>query len=83
MIVKTYVATIIQLMFWSGFHLAQWLSGKDHVVSRILIFAAFFYLAFIITKKIVESNRRTFIVTLLSIFAYGLINLTLQLIFVG
>ncbi|MCJ8006122.1 hypothetical protein ACFFF5_04680 [Lederbergia wuyishanensis] len=77
--VKKYVALLLQLMIWSGFTLAEWLSGKDHLLSKVILFIVFSYLAIIIARKIVNSNKETFIVTLTSLFAYGLLHTMLQL----
>jgi exosortase/archaeosortase len=75
---KKYVAFIFQLMIWSGFKLAEWLSHRDHTVYKVLMFSAFFYLAFLLTRSIVKSNRQTLFITIASLATYGLIQLFLQ-----
>ncbi|MCJ7843278.1 hypothetical protein MUB24_20845 [Lederbergia sp. NSJ-179] len=81
MLLKNYVAALIQIMIWSAFHLAQWLSGKDHLIPKIIIFAVFFYLAYLVAKKIVGSNKATLFITFFSLCTYVSLQMTLQLIF--
>ncbi|MED1204232.1 hypothetical protein [Heyndrickxia acidicola] len=75
---KKYVAFIFQLMIWSGFKLAEWLSHRDHTVYKVLMFAAFFYLAFLLARSILKSNRQTLVITGASLATYGLLQLFLQ-----
>ncbi|MBW8348686.1 hypothetical protein K0H71_04370 [Bacillus sp. IITD106] len=70
---KKYVALLLQLIIWSGFTLAEWLSGKDHLVSKVILFIVFSYLAILLASKIVDSSRDTFIITVLSLVTYGLL----------
>ncbi|MBS4193840.1 hypothetical protein KHA97_01980 [Bacillus sp. FJAT-49870] len=70
---KKYVALLLQLIIWSGFTLAEWLSGKDHLVSKVILFIVFSYLAILLARKIVDSSKDTFIITVLSLFTYGLL----------
>lgn len=78
---KKYVALLIQLIIWSGFTMAQWLSGRDHFISKALLFLVFFYLAFLLARLIVKSNRATLYVTLTSLGMYGAIHFLLQAFF--
>ena len=80
MAIKTYVAVILQFIIWSGFTLAQWLSGGDHFFSKVILFAVFFYLAFLLARKIVKSNRITLLVTMMSLCVYGAVHMLLQLL---
>ncbi|MBS4217897.1 hypothetical protein KHA96_06120 [Bacillus sp. FJAT-49711] len=72
--VKKYVALLLQLMIWSGFTLAEWFSGRDHLISKVFLFIVFSYLAILLASKIVESNKDTFIITITSLFTYGLLH---------
>ncbi|TYR98400.1 hypothetical protein FZC84_14595 [Rossellomorea vietnamensis] len=67
---KNYIAFLLQLIIWSAFSVAQWLSGKDHIEYKWIMFIVFFYLGYLIAKKIVNSSKVTFIVTLISLFTF-------------
>ncbi|PKR86909.1 hypothetical protein CWO92_02335 [Heyndrickxia camelliae] len=75
---KNYVAFLFQLMVWSGFTFAEWLSNRDHLVYKILMFLVFLYLAFLLTRMIVKSNRITIFITLLSLSAFFLLQFILH-----
>ncbi|WP_433749338.1 hypothetical protein [Falsibacillus pallidus] len=75
---KKYIAFLIQLMVWSSFTLVDWLSKRDHKEYKILMFAVFFYLAFIIARSIVKSKKITLFVTLFSLAFYLSFHLVLQ-----
>ncbi|GER68445.1 hypothetical protein BpJC7_21390 [Weizmannia acidilactici] len=74
---KIYAAFLFQVIIWSGFTLAEWLSERDPFIFKIAMFAVFFYLAFLMAKHIVKSVRTTCMVTALSLSAYGLLQLFL------
>lgn len=67
---KNYIAFLLQLIIWSAFSVAQWLSGKDHIEYKWIMFMVFFYLGFLIAKKILQSSKVTFIITLISLFTF-------------
>jgi hypothetical protein len=67
---KNYIAFLLQLIIWSAFSVAQWLSGKDHIEYKWIMFIVFFYLGFLIAKKILQSSKVTFIITLISLFTF-------------
>ncbi|TYR77681.1 hypothetical protein FZC79_02365 [Rossellomorea vietnamensis] len=67
---KNYIAFLLQLIIWSAFSIAQWLSAKDHIEYKWIMFIVFFYLGFLIAKKILQSFRVTFIITLISLFTF-------------
>ncbi|MBS4177271.1 hypothetical protein KHA89_07005 [Bacillus sp. FJAT-49731] len=75
---KKYVALLLQLIIWSGFTMAQWLSGKDHFFSKIILFVVFFYLAFLLARMIVKSNKLTLWITIMSLSTYGMLHLLLS-----
>ncbi|RLQ95907.1 hypothetical protein [Falsibacillus albus] len=75
---KSYIAFLVQLMVWSSFTLVEWLSKHDHKEYKILMFAVFFYLAFIIARAIVKSRKRTLIITLVSLSIYASFHIILQ-----
>ncbi|MFS0645091.1 hypothetical protein [Siminovitchia sp. 179-K 8D1 HS] len=76
-----YIALILQLMIWSGFTLAEWLSGGDRLFFKVILFGVFFYLAFMLGRIIVKSNKITFVITAMSLSAYLALHLLLQFIF--
>lgn len=63
---KTYVTFIIQSFIWSGYVLVVWISAKDRVEFKLMLFVIFFYLAYILAKKMNQSNRRAVLITLTS-----------------
>ncbi|WP_341462810.1 hypothetical protein, partial [Heyndrickxia oleronia] len=75
------IAFLFQVMIWSGFTLAVWLSDRDHLIYRIIVFIVFFYLAFLLARIIVKSNRVTFFITLSSLSIYFLLQFIFQEIF--
>ncbi|MED3655343.1 MULTISPECIES: hypothetical protein [Heyndrickxia] len=75
---KKYVAFLFQLMIWSCFTLAVWLSHRDHLLYKIIVFIVFFYLSFLLTKMIVKSNRSTIIITFSSLSIYLLLQVILK-----
>ncbi|RST60894.1 hypothetical protein D5F11_006005 [Siminovitchia terrae] len=78
---KKYVALLLQLMVWSGFTLVEWLSGRDHILAKAILFSVFFYLAFLITRMIVKSNKTTFFITITSLGTYAGIHLLLNTLY--
>ncbi|GIN83860.1 hypothetical protein J6TS2_02460 [Heyndrickxia sporothermodurans] len=75
---KKYVAFLFQLIIWSGFTLAVWLSNRDHLIYRIIVFIVFFYLAFLLARLIVKSNRATILITISSLSIYFLLQIIFQ-----
>ncbi|RIW29484.1 hypothetical protein D3H55_18770 [Bacillus salacetis] len=67
---KNYIAFLVQLIVWSAFSIAQWLSNKDHIEYKWIMFIIFFYFGFIIAKKILQSPKRTFVITLISLSTF-------------
>jgi hypothetical protein len=69
---KCTVAFLFQIMIWSGFKLAAWLSGHDPAIFTAALFIIFLFIAFALAKSIVHSLRAASVVTVLSLAAYGL-----------
>ncbi|MGM0844437.1 MAG: hypothetical protein ACQEUT_05630 [Bacillota bacterium] len=67
---KKYIAFLLQLIIWSAFTVAQWLSGKDHIEYKWIMFIVFFYLGFLIAKKILQSSKATVVITLVSLITF-------------
>ncbi|PLT28038.1 hypothetical protein CUU66_20845 [Peribacillus deserti] len=75
---KSYIVFLFQTIVWSGYTLAEWLSNHDRIVYKITMFIIFCYLALIIGKTILKSNKRTLIITCTSLVCHGLITLCLH-----
>ena len=75
---KNYVAFLFQLIVWSCFTFAEWLSNRDHLLYKVIMFLVFLYLAFLLTRMIVKSNRMTIFITIASLSAYFLLQFFLQ-----
>ncbi len=67
---KSYLAFLIQMVLWSVFTIAEWISNKDHLEYKWIMFVVFFYLAFIAAKKIVQSKKLTFLITSFSLMCF-------------
>ncbi|MFB6465740.1 hypothetical protein ACE38V_02860 [Cytobacillus sp. Hz8] len=77
---KAYTVFLLQLIIWSGYHLIEWLSKRDHPLNNILMFLIFFYLAIMISNSILKSAKKTFYLTLLSLIIYCTFHITLYYI---
>ncbi|MGG5253103.1 hypothetical protein ACQYAD_06370 [Neobacillus sp. SM06] len=74
---KMYVIIILQFMIWSGYTLIEWLSSRDQLVYKVLMFFVFFYLAFLLGRKLTESTAKAFFVTTLSLTMYTSFHFTM------
>ena len=50
--------------------MAEWISDKDHIEYKWIMFVIFFYLAFIAAKKIVQSRKLTLFITSFSLMCF-------------
>ena len=75
---KNYLVILFQLMVWSGYTLVEWLSVNDRFVFKVFMFLVFSYLAIYIGKMILKSNRRTMLVTVISLLCYGILQILLE-----
>ena len=60
---KSYVAVLLQMMIWSGYSLAEWLSNHDRPGYNMGMFLIFVFLAFNIAKYVVKSTKASLIIT--------------------
>ncbi|MFC7784532.1 MULTISPECIES: hypothetical protein [Rossellomorea] len=67
---KSYIAFLVQMILWSVFYIAEWMSDKDHLEYKWIMFVIFFYLAFIAAKKIVQSRKLTLFITSFSLTCF-------------
>ncbi|WP_100330773.1 hypothetical protein [Bacillus xiapuensis] len=65
-----YLTFIIQFMVWSLYTLASWLSQGDRIGFRWLLFALFFYFCAWIAKKLVNTNKRSIMLTVIIAVTY-------------
>ncbi|KMY49296.1 hypothetical protein [Peribacillus loiseleuriae] len=77
---KNYIVFLFQLMVWSGYTVVEWLSTHDKLVFKVIMFFIFSYLAIYIAKAILKSNKRTLIVTGVSLLCYAIIQVLFQTI---
>ncbi|CAK6472035.1 hypothetical protein IFT92_13860 [Peribacillus simplex] len=75
---KNYLVILFQLIVWSGYTLVEWLSVNDRLVFKVFMFLVFSYLAIYIGKMILKSNRRTMLVTVISLLCYGILQILLE-----
>lgn len=78
---RVYSVVLLQMMIWSGYSLAEWLSHHDHPVYNVLMFLVFFYLAMLSGKSIVKSIRKTTLITMASLGIYGALGAVLSFLF--
>ncbi|GAA0325066.1 hypothetical protein GCM10008967_14630 [Bacillus carboniphilus] len=71
---KSYVAVLLQMMVWSGYSLAEWLSSRDHWEYNVAMFVIFVFLAFRLAKYIVKSTKASFFITVGTLSIYYLIH---------
>ncbi|CEG26667.1 hypothetical protein BN1002_01517 [Bacillus sp. B-jedd] len=75
---KVYAVFLIQFIIWSSYTLTEWLSKHDHPIYNVLMFFVFFYLALLICQKFIESTRKAFFITLLSLGLYASFHICLS-----
>ncbi|WP_108669853.1 hypothetical protein [Peribacillus acanthi] len=67
---KSYIVFLLQIMVWSGYTLAEWLSQHDRIIFKVVMFIVFFNIAIWIGKKIIQTNAKTAIITFISLSIY-------------
>ncbi|MCP3741789.1 hypothetical protein [Rossellomorea sp. BNER] len=67
---KNYITFLIQWIIWSFFSLAVWLSHKDQLEYKWIMFMIFCYFAIMVGFKIIKSKRVTFLITSLSLATF-------------
>ncbi|WP_042349086.1 hypothetical protein [Bacillus massiliigorillae] len=75
---KGYAVFLIQWMVWSGFTLAEWLSGHDRIIYKAFMFLIFLQVAIYISQVVLHSKVKTSFITFLSLLTYGMIHFLLQ-----
>ncbi|MFJ7747259.1 hypothetical protein [Peribacillus sp. NPDC097295] len=75
---KDYLVILFQLIVWSGYTVVEWLSANDRFVFKVFMFLVFSYLAIYIGKMILKSNKRTLLVTVISLLCYGVLQILLE-----
>lgn len=76
-----YFVFLLQLMIWSGYTLAAWLSEGDRARFQWLMFAVFLYLGILVAKKFLPSNKNVAFVTISSLMVFALIQHALDRLF--
>ncbi|OLS41950.1 hypothetical protein [Bacillus sp. MRMR6] len=77
---RIYLTVILQFIIWSGFTLIEWLSNHDQLIYKVMMFFIFFYIAFIIANKLVQSIGKSFFITTSSLLIYTSIHYSLLLL---
>lgn len=75
---REYTVILIQLIIWSGFSFIEWLSQHDTQFYNALMFLVFIYIAFVTGNFIMQSTRKTVIITLYSLILYVSIHFSLS-----
>ncbi|MDQ0214801.1 hypothetical protein J2S13_001198 [Oikeobacillus pervagus] len=65
-----YVVFLIQLLVWSCYSIAEWLSKGDHTLYQWVMFIIFIYIGGIIANKFIQSIKLVGIVTISSLLFY-------------
>ncbi|MEK4875303.1 hypothetical protein N1I87_11565 [Bacillus sp. FSL W8-0102] len=76
-----YFVFLLQLIIWSGYMLATWLSEGDRARFQWLMFLVFLYLGILVAKKFIPSNKNVILVTISSLAAFVLIQYALDIVF--
>ncbi|OIK11505.1 hypothetical protein [Bacillus sp. MUM 13] len=77
---KNYVVFLFQLIVWSGYTVVEWLSVDDKLLFKILMFLIFSYLAIYVGNSILKSNKKTILITGISLFFYGAVQILLKIV---
>ncbi|WP_338753839.1 hypothetical protein [Bacillus sp. FJAT-52991] len=64
-----YIVFMIQLMIWSFYSLARWLSKGDSSEFHWLLFLIFFYLCVIVAQRLL-GRKRSYIITVIILLFY-------------
>ncbi|CAN7445746.1 hypothetical protein [Rossellomorea sp. LjRoot5] len=75
---KSYIAFLVQMILWSVFSIAEWISEKDHVEYKWIMFVLFFYLAFMVARKIVQSRKHTLFITSFSLTCFFVFKMAIE-----
>lgn len=75
---KIYVVFLLQFMIWSGFTLVEWLSKHDQLLYKVIMFFIFYYLAFLLGRKMTESRVKALFITFTSLAIYGSFHFTMN-----
>jgi hypothetical protein len=65
-----YIVCLFQLFLWNGFSLALWLSNKDHLLYKTLLFLIFVYFALLIGKRYLSNWKQAWLMVVISLIAY-------------
>lgn len=76
-----YFVFLLQLIIWSGYMLAAWLSEGDRARFQWLMFLVFLYLGILVAKKFIPSNKNVILVTISSLTVFVLIQYALDIVF--
>lgn len=74
---KIYIVIILQFIIWSGFTFIEWLSKYDQLFYKVIMFFIFYYLAFLLGRRITESAAKALFVTSLSLAMYSSFHFTM------
>lgn len=75
---KSYAVFLLQWIIWSGYSLADWLSGQDRWVYKAVMFIVFLQLALYIGRLVLNSYVKTSLLTIMSLITYGIAHFLLQ-----
>ena len=76
-VMKSYVVIILQFTIWSGYTFIEWVSTRDQLIYKVIMFFVFFYLAFLLGRKITKSAPKALFVTSLSLTMYTSFHFTM------
>ncbi|MBM7647279.1 hypothetical protein JOC78_000200 [Bacillus ectoiniformans] len=68
-----YITFLLQMIFWSFFTLAGWLSRGDSTEFHWLLFGVFLYLNLLLAFKILQSKRNGVMITVAGATLYFLV----------
>ncbi|KOO50929.1 hypothetical protein [Priestia koreensis] len=55
----------IHLILWSGYSFVEYLSNRDKLSSKVILFVVFGYVAYLIAERLIERKRTALFVTIL------------------
>ncbi|MBM7363012.1 hypothetical protein JOC93_001636 [Priestia taiwanensis] len=78
---KHLLVSSLQGIIWSGYSVIVWLSQKDKVYAKGMLFIIFLYVSYLVTKRFFPHKRQAFIVTCMNIGGYFLLQLIVTPLF--
>ncbi len=78
-----YIVFLLQMMLWSGYTVAEWISRRDHIEYKWLMFIIVLYLALVIGKRFIHSKQEITIITIVSLSSFYICRYLFEWLFIN